>query len=152
MKEVLLAKITVERVLKYDNEDYVPYYASELMPVIDEDSVLTFGNHSDMPKRYDLPIINFRNIKYFPHDKNGKYPDGLVAKIEELYVCWTPEVEQVIGIPMKEVKRQNGLIELQNRMLREQSRRIDDYFARISHANNWTFWRRLKFLFDRISI
>ena len=143
MKEVSLVKVQIETLAKPDDINSIPIqYWPEIKRVCERDDLLVDVNQ--VVKTVNAPIFHFTDIQRRIEGRNE------IEVRQDFYICWTPEVEQVIGMPLAEISRLQKALNIsedENGKLRSWRRRLEYQLGEVNKAG---FWKRLKFLFKRV--
>lgn len=141
MKEVKYVELVVKRMALFDHEDTIPvhYWPSVLCVPVNEDKLLV--DLEDCVKRVDCPIMHISEAM-------ERYINNyLETEVKDFYICYSPEAEEVIGKPAKEISRLQKALKDREQSVYALDREIIEVKSRLRKIQNFSFWQRLKFLF-----
>lgn len=145
MKEVKYVELVVKRMALFDHEDTIPvhYWPSVLCVPVGEDKLLV--DLEDCVKRVDCPIMHIAEaLRRYVNDDYC-----LETETKDFYICYSPEAEEVIGKPAKEISRLQKALKDREQSVYALDREIIEVKSRLRKIQNFSFWQRLKFLFKQ---
>jgi len=128
MREANLVELKVRRVPIFGLDHPHEFRMTDFHPIqaYKEDATEAIQETSDIEHRHIMDV--YQCTEY--------------GKIKENYIVYSPELEELLGIPCDLMHKQTKLIAEQTKLIAEQSQTIEAY-------RSMSCWQRIKFLFMR---